>query len=251
MDMSDAPHSPVAETLDDIVRRVDPDRWLASRFIGDAEARADVIAVYAFNDELARIAPAVTNPLMGEIRLAWWREALDEISEGRPVRRHPVAEALAVAVARRRLQMGELFTMVEGRAADLNEAPFADKAALHAYLDATAGAVMAAAAQVLGAVDAAAAVRGAARGWGIAGLARSHWVGAMRNRLPADWTAKEVGDAVTEALSSSTAEVKTLPVAAFPAVAYATLARDYAARRDMSDLGKRARLVWATVRGQL
>jgi len=37
------------DDIDALVRRVDPDRWLASRFIADAQARADVIALYAFN----------------------------------------------------------------------------------------------------------------------------------------------------------------------------------------------------------
>ena len=44
--MSDAP-----ESLDDMVRRLDPDRWLSTRFITDDKARADVIALYALNVE--------------------------------------------------------------------------------------------------------------------------------------------------------------------------------------------------------
>ncbi|MDI1365212.1 MAG: phytoene/squalene synthase family protein, partial [bacterium] len=35
------------ETLDDLVRRVDPDRWLVSRFIADPKGRADVVALVA------------------------------------------------------------------------------------------------------------------------------------------------------------------------------------------------------------
>ena len=46
----------LAEDLEQTVRRSDPDRWLASRFITDADMRADVIALYAFNNELARVA---------------------------------------------------------------------------------------------------------------------------------------------------------------------------------------------------
>ena len=52
--------------LDALVRRVDPDRWLASRFIADPKARTDVIALYAFNYELARVAGGVSNALMGD-----------------------------------------------------------------------------------------------------------------------------------------------------------------------------------------
>lgn len=246
--MTDTAHPP-DETLDDLVRRVDPDRWLAVRFIGDAAARADILTLYAFNHELARIAPAVTNPLMGEIRLAWWREALDEIAQGRPVRRHPAAEALAEVVRRRPLDTAKLYRMVDARAADLDPTPFPDAVSLYGYLDDTAGALMDAAAEVLGAE--ASAAPSAARAWGVAGLARAHWIAGMPNRLPPDWSASDVSAATDSLLLTSRAELKGLPVEAFPAVAYATLARPYARRKDLTDLGKRARLVWATVRGKL
>ena len=91
------------DDLDSLIRRVDPDRWLTSRFIADPAARADVVALYAFDHELARARRVASMPLMGEIRLTWWREALDEVFEGRAVRRHPTAQALAAAVTRRRL----------------------------------------------------------------------------------------------------------------------------------------------------
>jgi phytoene synthase len=42
-----------------------------------------------------------------------------------------------------------------------------------------------------------------------------------------------------------------LPVAAFPAVAYATLANAYAAGRAPSDLEKRLRLTMAVLTGRL
>ena len=131
------------DDLDAAVGRGDPDRWLASRFIGDAAARADVIALYALNLELARIADAVREPLMGEIRLTWWREAIEEIFAGRPVRRHPVVEALAGAIQRRGLTAAPFEAMIEARFADIDAEPFADLDAIEAYLDATAGGVMA------------------------------------------------------------------------------------------------------------
>ncbi len=102
------------EDFDDHVRRHDPDRWLASRFIGDAQARDDVITLYAFGHELSKAA-RVSEPMLAEIRLTWWSEALDEIFEGRPVRRHPVALALADVIARRRLPREPLDAMIEPR----------------------------------------------------------------------------------------------------------------------------------------
>jgi phytoene synthase len=81
--------------LDAEVRRVDPDRWFASRFIADEAARARVIALYAFDHQLARAGAVTSNDLAAEIRLTWWREALAEIYAGADVRGHPVADALA------------------------------------------------------------------------------------------------------------------------------------------------------------
>src|ERR1700747_1184920 len=98
---SDAPSDP--EDLDALVQRVDPDRWLSSRFIGDPGERADAVALDAYDHELARAPKAASNSLLGEIRLTWWREVLDEIYEGRAVRRHPTAQALAGVVDRRNL----------------------------------------------------------------------------------------------------------------------------------------------------
>src|ERR1700761_667817 len=107
------------EDLEDTVRRSDPDRWLASRFIAAAGARADVIALYAFDHVLARVPFQVSEPLMGEIRLTWWREALDEIYGAGPVRAHPVALALSDAVRPRGLSRAPLDALVEARFGDI------------------------------------------------------------------------------------------------------------------------------------
>jgi phytoene synthase len=106
-----------AEDLDALIKRVDPDRWLSSRFIADPEKRADVIALYAFDYELRRAVEGTSNPIMAEIRLTWWSEALDEIYERRPVRKHPTAEALARAVERRGPPRDMLEEILEARSA--------------------------------------------------------------------------------------------------------------------------------------
>lgn len=111
------------DDLEDQVRRADPDRWLASRFIADAAARADVMALYAFDDELSRIATAVREPLMGEIRLTWWSEAIAEIFEGGPVRRHPVTDSLARAAGRRKLARQPFDAMIDARFDKLTARP--------------------------------------------------------------------------------------------------------------------------------
>ena len=237
-----------SDDLDAIVRRADLDRWLASRFIGDAEARADVIALYAFNHELARVAETVHEPLMGEIRLTWWSEAIGEIFAGGPVRRHPVAEALALAVGRRNLARAPLEAMVEARFTDFEPEALADDAALDGYIDATAGAVMALAVAITAGVEAL-SVRPAARAWGLAGLLRLRAVGI--ERLPARWTADSVRERVGAAMGEARIAAQALPVEAFPCVAYVGLAGVYAAGRNPSELEKRLRLTGAVLTGRL
>src|SRR6185503_12151325 len=118
------------DDLDALIRRVDPDRWMSSRFVTHAQVRADLIALYAFDHELARAPRVASNPLIGEIRLTWWREALDEIFEGRPVRRHPTALALADLVRRRALGRAPLEAMIDARYRELDPSPMEEPAAL-------------------------------------------------------------------------------------------------------------------------
>lgn len=232
------------ETLDDLVRRVDPDRWLASRFISDAAARADIIALYGLNYELARVAGGVSNALMGEIRLTWWREAMEEIAAGKPPRKHPNVEALAAS----KFDPNALAALSEARFTDLDEGPLKDEAAVMAYVDGTAGALAVLAARRLDPGADPHAVKGAARAWGLSGLWRLKQAG--RARLPSDWTQADVQRRVEEQLKLARAEVKALPVAAFPAVAPAALARSYVGQRELGELEKKARLTLAVATGR-
>ena len=232
------------ETLDDLVRRVDPDRWLASRFIGDLAARADVIALFGLNYELARVAGGVSNALMGEIRITWWREAMEEIAAGKPPRKHPNVEALAASG----FDPNALAALSEARFTDLDEGPLKDEGAVMAYVDGTAGALAVLAARRLDSSADPHAVKGAARAWGLSGLWRLKQSG--RDRLPSDWTQADVQRRVEAQLRLARAEVKGLPVAAFPAVAPAALARAYVGTRQMGELEKKARLTLAVATGR-
>jgi phytoene synthase len=247
------------EELDAQVRRTDPDRWLATRLVADPVRRAELVALYALNDELATVAEHVSTPMLGDIRLAWWREGLEGLAGGE-ARAHPVLQALAPAAGEGRLDLERLLAGVEARALDLEAEPFADEAALTAYIDATAGAMMAVAARLLDPAARAGATASAARAWGWARLWRAAPAFAARGRrwVPAAWAEAEEGEIaahvrhrVLDALEAAQGELKALPVAAFPAVAYATLARPFALGREPGELGKRARLLAATVRGRV
>ncbi|MGD9508205.1 MAG: squalene/phytoene synthase family protein [Geminicoccaceae bacterium] len=118
-------------------KRRDPDRYLCALF-APAERRDDLLALLLFNDELARIPDAVTQPMTGLIRLQWWRDALDELLTGRPPRRHPVVEALAPLVADGRAAANTLHAMVDAREPALEQpAPGLDW--LEGYAQATSG----------------------------------------------------------------------------------------------------------------
>jgi phytoene synthase len=231
--------------LDALVRRVDPDRWLSSRFIADPKARADVIALYAFNYELARVAGGVSNALMGEIRLTWWREAMEEVAAGQPARKHPTVAAVTAAG----YPLAALAEMAEARMADLDAAPFADEGQVLAYVDATAGAVMMLAAWRLDPKADPHAVKNAARAYGLAGLWRLKRAGV--DRLPVDWTQADVRRRVREALAKARTELKDLPIAAFPAAAPAALASAQTGGRELGELETRARLTWAVALGRV
>jgi phytoene synthase len=208
-----------------------------------------LIALYAFNHELARVSEVTREPLVREIRLAWWREALDEIFAGGAPRRHPVVEALAQAIGRRALARPTLDAMVEARVEDIDAPVLADEAAVHRHIEATAGMLMGLAASVLDGAAPHAIVQPAARAWGLAGLARLRRTGS--DRLPEAWDEAEVRSRVRAATAEARAAARDLPVAAVPAVAYATLANPYAAGRGLSELEKRLRLTTAVLTGRL
>jgi len=179
------------------VRTTDYDRFLAIQ-LAHAAARAALYAVTAFHGELARISDTVSEPLLGHIRLAWWREALEELAVGKAPRAHPVVQALAGVHAAHPALMAELQRPVAARASDLEQAPFTDEAAWLAYCDATAGALHRAWALLLDA-DAAEAhaesIAAQARGYAIIGHLRAVPYQASRRRMPFP------KDAVLEALA--------------------------------------------------
>ena len=217
--------------LDSLIRRVDPDRWLSSRFIADPAARADVTTLYAYDHELARAPKVASNPLLGEIRLTWWREMLDEAFEGRPVRHHPTAQAIAGVIARRGLARGPLEAMIDARYRELDATPMTEVEALDWARD-CGGQAAALAAEIL---DPEARTE-------FALAAGSAWALSYRVReTPA------LKSAFEPTLATARTAVRHLSVAAFPAVAHVALATTPAG----SELAKRIRLTLAVARGRI
>lgn len=167
--------SPEAAALITLVRGGDYDRFLAIQLAPKAK-RAGLYAVTALHVEVARIAESVSEPLIGHIRLAWWREGLEEIMKGQAPRNHSVLRALHTLYVEHAAMFPLLLAMVEARAADMDDALLAEEAAWLAYGDATAGGLHRAWAQMLDAEAAQAhdgAIQARARAYAMIGLLRA------------------------------------------------------------------------------
>ena len=163
------------------VQRVDPDRYFSALF-APADKRPLLFALYALNHELARIGEIVREPMMGEIRLQWWRETVEAARAGKP-RAHDVAVALAEVFRRADLPAQIFDAMIEARSFDSSPDPFAGDVARNGYLDATSGNLMRLAARILDGGDTHDGLaREAGIAYGLAGLLRSEPLHVSRRK---------------------------------------------------------------------
>jgi len=170
----------------------DNDRFVCALFAPE-QARESLFAILAFNSELARIREAVHEGLLGEIRLQWWREALDGIFAGEAPR-HEVAKALAAAIERHGLPRAPFDRLIEGRARDLHDEEPDTLSGLLAYVGETADPLAEVALIILGATDAASldAARHVGTAFALTGLLRAigHHARQGRIYLPKDVMAR-------------------------------------------------------------
>jgi NADH dehydrogenase [ubiquinone] 1 alpha subcomplex assembly factor 6 len=165
------------------VRRHDHDRYLTALFL-PADRRAAALALCAFNLEIARTREIVSEPLLGQIRLQWWRETIEGVFEGTP-REHPVVDALGTAIRQHDLPRDRLEALIDAREADLEDAPPSDLRALENYAAETSGELSALVMQTLEGVEdvSIAAARKVGTAWAIIGLARAVGFHAQTQRI--------------------------------------------------------------------
>ena len=108
-----------AQACADLVARGDADRW-RTVMAAPPDRRAGLLALYAFNLEIARAPYVASESMLAEIRLRWWTDAVAEIFAGAPPRRHEVVAPLAEAVAGGELPQDLFDGMIAG-----GEAPMA------------------------------------------------------------------------------------------------------------------------------
>ncbi|HEY4546457.1 MAG TPA: phytoene/squalene synthase family protein [Pedomonas sp.] len=272
----------------DLVRDQDHDRYLTVLYASES-ARAALFALYAFNVELARVREQVSQPMLGDIRLTWWREGLDTAYSGVP-RPHPVLEAIGAHVAKAGVPRELLEQCIEARLTDVYGEQPSSLTELRAYADLSGGALTEAALWVcLGhAPDAllTQAVRCVGQAWTLVGILRAIGFHAAMQRvmLPADELVKagiapeslyqgDMGDeiidvvrivhrAAMQALDGARPVLRRSPARARPAWLLAPLAQDYlnriraagfdmrAARLEQGVLARQTRLFWAASTGR-
>ncbi|MDE2184347.1 MAG: squalene/phytoene synthase family protein [Alphaproteobacteria bacterium] len=139
--------SPFA-TCEELVRRHDPDRYVATLF-APAAKRPFLFALYAFYYEVARVPVVAHEPMIGAIRLAWWQETVDGARAGSP-RPHDVARALCETLAVHDLPAASFARIIDGRHREVDHEPFADTEEATAHAEGTSGTLMGLAARILG-----------------------------------------------------------------------------------------------------
>lgn len=186
---------PTAATLSDSARSLrqqDRDRFGTVLF-APADRRDALFTLYDFNLEIARARELVSEPMLGRIRLQWWRDSLNKVYAGADGG-SPLARALSAVIERHGLARQEFDRLLEARETDMELEPPADLPALEAYAEGTAATLNRLALAILGADGegprAAAAEVGIA--WALTGLLRAMPFHAAQGRLylPADLLAR-------------------------------------------------------------
>ncbi|MDV6329629.1 squalene/phytoene synthase family protein [Asticcacaulis sp. 201] len=207
---------------------------LACAFIADADKRADILALFAFLETLRDIPERVSDPLMGEIRLRWWYEAIEEIEQGRAVRYHPLTEVLNRLVDAYGLAPKAFYDLIEGQMPLLDKGQLTVADAL-SVVDRGEGAVLRLACEVLGKPT---DLTDVARLYGMAQIKASRGL--------SDGGDMELAHLRREAMKTQGLSADIMPLA-LPAV----LAADYWQGRTPGPLSKRVRLLWAFITGKI
>ena len=239
------------------LRRLDRDRFVLSLFAPDP-VREALISLYAFNLEIARVRELVTEPLLGRIRLQWWRDIIGRLFEGSAGSEHPIAVELGLVIRKHGLSRQPFDDLFTARELDLEPAPPDDLAALEAYAAGTSASLQLLALEILGVTDnepARAAARHVGIAWALCGLLRAFPYHAASGRIVLPFSlmdeagidvadllagkppreslatvARHVAEHAQSHLAQARAYRRDIPKAAIPALLPGSLAESYLRR---------------------
>lgn len=165
------------------MRQHDRDRFQTALFAPARRGEA-LFALYAFNYEIARVRESVREPMLGQIRLQWWREAITTAYDGGAPRHHQVVEAITDTIRSQVLSRAHFARLIDARERDLDDTPPATLAELEDYAEGTSARLIMLALEVLEAATPAAlqAARHVGIAYALAGLLRALPVHAAAGR---------------------------------------------------------------------
>ncbi|QDY68787.1 squalene/phytoene synthase family protein [Qingshengfaniella alkalisoli] len=242
-----------------LLQKGDPDRFRVA-MAAPVEARKILLPLFAFNLEISR-APWVTQePQIAEIRLQWWRDSLDQIAGGGPVRMHEVVTPMSKVLDAEGAAV--LDKLIAARRWDVYTDPFEDQTHFDDYITATSGHLMWVAARALGAAKSDPVYK-LAWGSGVAALLMAIPDLEARGRKPlVDGRPEAVRDLAERAMANmrdARAQRREVPSSAAPALMTAWRASDVLKRAakhphsvkdgllDSSDARKKALLIWRSM----
>jgi len=171
--------------ISDAVKRDDHDRYLTAVMAPEPQ-RDGVMALYAFNAEVARVRESVSENLIGQMKLQWWRDIVAAIyDDGTVPKGNPVVAALTEAVRTYGLTREYFDDLLMARERDLSDDSPQDVQALEEYAAGTSASLTALALEVLGARDESSKTAGRHVGiaWALTGLLRAVLFHARANRF--------------------------------------------------------------------
>lgn len=215
------------------------DLILSAAFIADPVVCADVLVIHALLETLREIPLRTNEPLMGEIRLKWWYEGIEEIISGQTVRYHPILAALESLKGRRQIDLTPLLSMIEAQGALLDEPGGLERIERAVeggeVIAARMGAGLTAPEMEASVLDAPARFYGFSLFIGDGGVSRETVTADIRERK----------------LAEARAALKRTPTALMPHVAHVGLARDYIAGRQPGPLKRRFSVLGCFLTGRL
>lgn len=257
----------VTAAVRESARSGEPDRYLAA-LLAPRIVRGDMAALAAFSAELGRIVQIVSEPMVGEIRLQWWRDALETMAQGDSAA-HPVADAVGGAMRRHRLPVTLLQNLIDARSIELGIEPAAGED-VGAYLDAAEGTLIRLGLRVLGLQDRPdldATVSAAARAYGIARrpgalLLALHTPEAGAQAGEAPGALARLREEARTALATVRARLRTREPASLPAFLPLVMVEPYLRAQermtdalhdvvDVAPLTRVSRIWWANMRGRI
>ncbi|WP_010216739.1 squalene/phytoene synthase family protein [Sphingomonas sp. PAMC 26621] len=146
----------------------DPERYLALSYAVPA-AQPGLTALLALDGTLGQILRTTREPMVGQMRLTWWHEALSALDHTAPPAQ-PVLQALATEVVSRGVSGAALAGMIDGWEVLLDPDPLT-RTTLEAYAAHRGGTLFAQAGVLLGAGPRDPLLQAGA-GWALADLAR-------------------------------------------------------------------------------